>query len=411
MNPLTPSPLRIAYLLKKFPRLSETFVLNEILAQEALGTQIEVLARRPHDPEPLHPQFARLQASIREIDSARSLEPWVQLFEPENAKLLERFGQCVRELKRFEHPRIAGLLAEALEVRSRALAAGIRHIHAHFATDSAVVAMLVRELGGPPYSITAHAKDIYRSTVNPELLSRMFERSAFTVTVCDANVRHLEGMLTPAALGRVRRLYNGIDLDMFRSDGTTRDAEHVLCVGRLVEKKGYRVLIDALALLRDEGRRFQATFIGEGEERTAIEARIAETRLQQHITLAGGLDQTAVRACMARATLMCMPCIVGDDGNRDALPTTLIEAGAMELPSISTPVTGIPEILGHGSAGVLVPENDVPATARAIASLLDDPARARALGRAARTRCEELFDGRKSAATLREWFAESMQRG
>ena len=122
-------------------------------------------------------------------------------------------------------------------------------------------------------------------------------------------------------------------------------------------------------------------------------------------------SQTAVRACMARATLMCMPCIVGDDGNRDALPTTLIEAGAMELPSISTPVTGIPEILGHGSAGVLVPENDVPATARAIASLLDDPARARALGRAARTRCEELFDGRKSAATLREWFAESMQRG
>jgi glycosyltransferase involved in cell wall biosynthesis len=114
-----------------------------------------------------------------------------------------------------------------------------------------------------------------------------------------------------------------------------------------------------------------------------------------------------VRELMARASLLCMPCIVGDDGNRDALPTALLEAQAMGLPCISTPVTGIPEILDGGRAGVLVPENDPQATARAIEALLADRARRDALARAGRARAEELFDARACARTLRGWFEES----
>ena len=403
------SELRIGYLLKKFPRLSETFVLNEVLQQEALGTRVHAFARRPRDPEPLHPQYSALRASVEELQATSTLDPWVELFDPSQAALLERFGRCVRELKGFDHPRIAGLFAEALVVLQRSRELGLEHLHAHFATDSALVAMIVRELGGPGYSVTAHAKDIYRSTVRPELLSRLVAGSRFTVTVCDANVEHLRGMLSPAAAARVRRLYNGVDLQTFRAPGGERDPAHVLCVGRLVEKKGYLVMVDALAALVREGSPVHATFVGEGEERARIEQRIAEHGLGARIRLAGALDQDAVRGLMARATLLAMPCIVGDDGNRDALPTALLEALAMELPCVSTPVTGIPEILDGGRAGLLVPENDVPATAGALRTLLQDGELRTRLARTGRARAERCFDARASAATLRSWFAEAVR--
>ncbi len=400
---------RVAYLLKKFPRLSETFVLNEILQQERLGTDVTVFSRRPHDAEPRHPEFARLKARIEMMAAQDSMEPWLDMFagDDEARRLLDRFGSLVRELSVYQHARMPGLFAEALLFLRKARENAIEHVHVHFATDSAMVAMIAQDLGGPGYSVTAHAKDIYRSTVDPELLSRVVERSRFTVTVCDANVRHLRELLSPAAFARVRRLYNGVDLELFQPrPEVRRDELHVLCVARLVEKKGFPILVEALSMLRGRGVPARATFVGEGEDRALIEAHVAERGLRDAVTLTGALDQDAVRGLLSRATVMCLPCVVGEDGNRDALPTTLIEALASGLPCISTPVTGIPEILGHGAAGVLVPEDDARATADALEMLLgDDAARAR-FAHAGIERAREHFDGRRSAHTLRSWFDE-----
>ena len=406
------SGLRIGYVLKKFPRLSETFVLNEILHQEKLGANVHVFSRRIPDDELRHPEFARLRATIEPVNAQNDTSPWLELFgsSPESGLLLERFGQLVRELAGFNHPRMPGLFAEALTIVRRCRELSIQHNHAHFATDSAIVTMLVHDLGGPSYSVTAHAKDIYRSTVNPLLLSRIVERSAFTVTVCDANVAHLNGILSPAARARVRRLYNGIDLESFVPRAVSRDENHVLCVGRLVEKKGFIVLVDALAILRDAGVPFDATFVGEGEDRTVIEARIAELGLSDRITLVGAQDQERVREYLARATVMCLPCRIGEDGNRDALPTTLIESQAMGLPCVSTPVTGIPEILAHGNAGVIVPENDVQATAHALRDLLANRDRRTRIAEAGRRQVARLFDARRSAETLEGWFETAVGR-
>lgn len=402
------SPLRVGYVLKKFPRLSETFVLNEILHQERLGNHVHVFSRRPADDEPRHPELQHLAAQIEPVD-VTTRSPWQELFvqAPENPEFLERFGALVREMVAFEHPRMPGLFAEALYVLRRARELELQHLHAHFATDSAIVAMLVSDLGGPGYSVTAHAKDIYRSAVNAKLLARIVSRSAFTVTVCDANVAHMASILPSYALARVRRLYNGIDLDAFTPRGVERDIDHVLCVGRLVEKKGFDVLVRALAILRDEGVRCRATFVGEGDFRPVIEREIAELGLLDRITLLGARDQDFVRDAMSRATVMCLPCKVGDDGNRDALPTTLIESQAMGLPCVSTPVTGIPEILGGGSAGVLVPENDPRATADALRELLRDSGQRARLAEAGRRQVSRLFDARRSAATLSAWFEEA----
>jgi len=399
-------PLRLAYLLKKFPRLSETFVLGEILGQEAEGAEIHVFSRRKPDDEPRHPELAHLRATVEVLPSKRSLEPWLALFEPDvhGTDLLERFGTVVRDLAGFEHDRLPALVAEALYLLRRTRELEIDHVHVHFATDSAIVAMILAALGGPTFSVTAHAKDIYRSTVDAALLDRIVSRSAFTVTVCDANVRHMASRVSLSGMEQVRRLYNGIDLEAFRNDGGRRDEAHVLSVGRLVEKKGFGVLVEALARLAASGVEFRATLVGEGEARSQIEAAIAHHGLGERVTLTGALDQDAVREHLRSATVLCLPCLVGEDGNRDALPTVLLEAQAAGVPIVSTPVTGIPEILDGGRAGILVPEQDPARTAEAVEELLANPARRAELSAAGHARAAELFDRRQAARTLSQWF-------
>ncbi len=403
--------MKIAYLLKKFPRLSETFVLNEILGQEGLDTDIHVFSRRKPDDEPRHPQLARLRAEVETLPYSKEINPWQEVF-PGGAvrgDLIESIRSAMRQLDGIEIGRFPSLLAEAIYLRRRCAELGIDHIHVHFATDSAITAMLLQDLGGPTYSITAHAKDIYRSTVDPRLLSRLFERSAFSVTVCDANVRWLEDLVSVEAIARIRRLYNGIDLEVFVPDKGPRPENSILAVGRLVEKKGFDVLLKALAQVRDRKVPFQATIAGDGDQRAVLEALSAELKLGEHVKFIGAVDQNEVRSAMSSATLFCLPCVTGTDGNRDALPTVLLEALAVGLPCISTPVTGIPEILGGGEAGIIVPEHDVESTAEAIQKLLSDREARESFAAKGVERARRLFDGRANAEVLHGWFAELMQ--
>ena len=402
---------RLGYLLKKFPRLSETFILNELLAQERLGRRLHVISRRPPDDEPRHAELARLRATVEYLPPKHEIDPWEMLVSDDSSPddLLVRLAGLVRETRTWGHPRIPLLLVEALHVLKRVRALGIQHLHVHFATDSAVVALLAKKLGGPSYSITCHAKDIYRQTVNYQFLDLLVRNSAFVVTVCDANRRWMGAHLSPEAMTRVRRLYNGIDLASFVPDGSPREQNHVLGVGRLVEKKGFHVLVEALVLLLEKGVDLRATIIGDGDQKARIEQLIAQHGAGERVRMLGPRDQDEVRRFMSRATLTVQPCLIGNDGNRDALPTVLVESLAMELPCISTPVTGIPEILDQGRCGLLVPENDVPATARAIEELLGDPRRRERFARDGRKRAEELFDAEKTALALSSWFDEALE--
>lgn len=397
---------RLAYLLKKFPRLSETFVLNELLGQEALGRRLHVYSRRPRDPEPLHPQFARLAAAIEVLPPSSEIDPWSELFGPEADELLPRVRALVAALRPLGHARLPSLIAEALLLRRRTRELGVRHVHVHFATDSAITARCLAALGGPSYSITAHAKDIYRDTVSARVLDDLVMHAAFVVTVCDANVAHLRSLVSPRAAARVRRLYNGIDLTLFRRPALERKPGRILSIGRLVEKKGFDVLVDAFALLAARGVAFEGVIAGDGEDRASIAARIAERGLGAQVHMTGPVDQDAVRRLMHESTLFCLPCKIGADGNRDALPTVLLEALAAELPCVSTPVSGVPEILDHGRAGVLVPENDAAATADALQQLLADRPRADALAARGLIHAVEHFDVRRTSRALGAWFDE-----
>jgi colanic acid/amylovoran biosynthesis glycosyltransferase len=404
------SPPRLAYLLKKFPRLSETFILSEMLGQESLGAQLHVFSRRPPDPEPQHPQLARLRATVELLPPSREIDPWTELFVRDDGEVLRRVEALTRSGGLALHPRFPQLLAEAVLLRRRCAELEIGHIHVHFASEGTFVAHLLRTLGGPTYSFTMHAKDIYRHTVDGALLDRLIMGAEFVVTVCDANVRYLSTLVGAAALRRVRRLYNGIDLQAFMPGDGPRDAAHVVAVGRLVEKKGFAILVEAVALLAARGLPVRATLVGDGEERPRLEALVAERGLGEWVQLAGALDQTVVLDLLRRATVCCLPCLVGQDGNRDALPTALIESLACGLPVVSTPVTGIPEIVDGGRAGLLVPEGDVAATADAIAALVTNPDECARLAAAGRARAEVLFDLARNATVLRGWFDEALAR-
>lgn len=383
-------PLHVGYVLKRFPRLSETFVLHELLALERRGIRVTVFAMgRPHETVS-HRALTSLAAEVRyaprpATDGALSSRtaPW---------------GRWV---------------AHEAEMR------GVDHLHAHFATTATEVAWAAHDTCGIPFSFTAHAKDIYHESVDAGWLARAIDASAFTVTVSEFNRRHLAALAGPGAAARVHRIYNGVDLDAFPFvGGAARVADTVLGVGRFVEKKGFADLVEALALLRDRGRLVRLTLVGDGEQAADLRALASARGLGDLVDFTGPLPQDDVRRLMQTRAVFALPCVVGADGNRDGLPTVILEAMASGLPVVSTDVTGVPEMIADGVTGRIVGQRRPRCLAGAIETLLDAPGAATALARRARARVEatfrldanvaqlaRLFEA--AAATRRAWIASS----
>ncbi|MEZ4416588.1 MAG: glycosyltransferase family 4 protein [Gemmatimonadota bacterium] len=404
--------MRIGYVLKYFPKLSETFVLHEMVALEAAGADVEVFALEASGGAPLAPALGRLAAPVH------------YLGQMSDGALLSGLRARPDEVRRAVGLHLPRLLAElegdktgltrlrqvvelALHVRMR----GIEHLHAHFAGPAADLARLVARLTGVPYSFTCHAKDIYHESVTPAFFRALCAEAKAVVTVCEANRLHIQHHLVPDLNGKLHVLYNGVDLDVFhpRDQKAEGAVPLIVGVGRLVAKKGFAYLVDAVARLERSGRSVECVIAGEGRERADLEQRIAALGVRG-IRLIGAARHDEVRALLGRATAVALPCVVDDDGNRDALPTVLLEAMAAGVPVVSTPVTGVAEIIDDGVTGLLVPERDAPALAEALGRLLDDPQWAERLGRAGRARAEERFDLHKNAETLLDLLqADSLQ--
>jgi colanic acid/amylovoran biosynthesis glycosyltransferase len=224
------------------------------------------------------------------------------------------------------------------------------------------------------------------------------------VTVSDYNRRHLERLG-----GRyLVRIYNGLDLDRFAPNGKAPDQPPlVLAVGRLVEKKGFDVLVGACELLRRDGVRFRCLIVGKGELADELQGMISALDLERHVELAGPLPRESLLDLFRRASVVAAPCVVGGDGNRDGLPTVLTEAMALKVPVVATPVTGIPELVEDDRTGLIVPERDPAALAAAVRRLLEDTDAARRLAEAGRERVERDFDLHVNVGRLRTLFEAS----
>ncbi len=389
---------RLGYVLKRYPRYSETFVVTEILAHERAGTEVEVFALRQPTDTHFQDLISRVKAPVTYLfppdEGIKAAHFW-QVLERAAAAipgLWARVAACEGEDAREVYQ--AALLARLVRERQ------ITHLHAHFATSATAVARMASELSCVPFTFTAHAKDIFHDDVDPLDLERKMSAAAAVVTVSEFNLAYLTGRL-PGAASRVRRVYNGLDLSGFVYAPPDAREPLVVGVGRLVEKKGFSDLVDACGLLARGGRRFRCQIVGSGELRADLDAHIARQNLSSVVELVGPKPQREVIDLVRQASALAAPCIVGADGNRDGLPTVLLEAMAVGTPCVSTDVTGIPEVLRDGDTGLLVPQHDAAALARAIARLLDDAVLRTQLAARARTLIETDFDTDRNAARLR----------
>ena len=397
----------VGYVLKRFPSLSQTFILNEILELEREGVALEIFSLLEPNDALRHDTLRRVRGPVTYLPHDFSAKEWT-IRE-------ERCRDGTVSERRFEElvPGEEGVRASSLRLKAVALAAlaplrGVRHLHAHFGTAATTVAMLAGQLTGIPYSFTAHAKDIYHESVDRALLTQKIRRASFVVTVSEYNRRHLAALAGEALAGKILRLYNGIDLTRFRPDpAIEREASLILAVGRLVEKKGLHHLVHACRLLADWKRSFRCLIVGDGPERPSLSERIGALGLNDRVMLMGAHTQEWLLETLKRATVLVLPSVVSATGDRDGLPTVLLEALGVGLPAISTAVAGIPEIIDHEETGLLVPPADPERLARALQELLTRPALRQRLGRQGRSKAENAFDIRKNAAVLRDLFSRT----
>lgn len=398
---------RIGYVLKRFPRISETFILNEVLELERLGLPIEIFALGEPTEDIRHEALKRVQARVTYLPQKSFLKGW-QVREGRYAEgtFQERPFKELFQGEEVPEDSILSLKAAALAILARAR--GIQHLHAHFGTDATTAAMLASRLTRIPYSFTAHAKDIYHESVDRARLKEKIRGARFVITVSEYNRRHLAELAGEDQSGKILRLYNGIDLNRFRpGPSIPGEPDLILAVGRLVEKKGFSHLVQACRLLQDRERPFRCLIVGEGPEQASLAQQISTLGLHDRVILVGAQPQEQLLETLKRATALVLPCVVSVTGDRDGLPTVLLEALAVGLPAISTTLAGIPEIIEHGKTGLLVPPGDPILLAKAIEEILANPEFRERLGREGRSKAEEDFDIRKNILVLRDLFTRS----
>lgn len=412
---------KIGYVLKRFPRLSETFILNELLELQRQDVEVEVFSLLKPQQEMRHQLLSSLAVPITYLPSSNALKAWTIASGSPASGIDDGPLECLfddghaalPELCPGKRPQEAALLClQAATLAVLASARGISHLHAHFASNATTVALLASRLSGIPYSFTAHARDLYHTYVDEETDSAVrrqkIAEACFVVTVSDYNRRHLTALAGDGAPGKVRRLYNGIDLSRFafhRNAATDLgEAPMLLAVGRLVGKKGFGHLVEACRILRNRAVAFRCVIVGDGPERATLLRQIRSAGLERQVDLPGAQPQEALLEVMQRAAAMVLPCVIGESGDRDGLPTVLLEALASGLPAISTTVAGIPEIIEHGRSGLLVPPGDPERLADTMQQLLADPALRRRLALEGRSKAERDFDLRRNVAVLRNYF-------
>ncbi|MFQ4142304.1 glycosyltransferase family 4 protein [Chlorogloeopsis sp. ULAP02] len=394
-----PDSAKVGYVLKRYPRYSETFVVSEILAHEAAGLDIQIFALHP----PLDGHFQDIIAQVRSpvtylfSHDLRGSTLWSVLNEA--SYIIPNFWNKLE----FAQGEDVHRLHKAIQLACIARKQNLTHLHAHFATSATVIAHLASHFAEIPYTFTTHAKDIFHESVVPAEYERKLTDAAAVITVSDYNLDYLQ-QTYGAAAQKVQRIYNGLDLQRFPYVSPQHRSHKIVAVGRLVEKKGFAVLIDACKVLVERDIPFTCEIVGAGEQEAHLRTQIETLGLQAKVRLVGLRPQGEVVELVQSAAVLAAPCVVAADSNRDGLPTVLLEAMALGTPCISTDLTGIPEVLRHQETGLMVPQHDPFALADAIAQLLQNPDLRVQLATQARQLIEQEFDIHRNAAQLRTVF-------
>ena len=390
----------IAFILKGFPRLSETFITNEILLLEELGFRIHIFAMRNPGESKIHENVYQVKALVTYIPD----HFWRHFFSLVGANLRFFLKQpkrywapfryaLMRSLRQRSSSTIKRFVQAAYFVENHLPKSNIVHLHAHFSHGPTTVAYFASWLTGLKYSFSAHAKDIYLQEA--EFFRRKLEGAEFVVTCTGFNARHMR-TIAPGQK-EIHCIYHGVDTERFRPQepfATNGAPVNILSVGRFVPKKGFPTLIRALAKVKEKGHAFRCDLIGGGPMADELKTLVRSLDLQDEVRIHSKMSQEELLPYYRKATLFALACEVQSDGDRDGIPNVLVEAMAMGIPCVSTSISGIPELIDHGVNGLLVPEKNADALAEALIYLLDHPEKIRELSLAARQKVEQAFCSR-----------------
>ncbi|MEM9625389.1 MAG: glycosyltransferase family 4 protein [Pseudomonadota bacterium] len=395
-SPTPPASPEIALVLKGYPRLSETFIAQEILGLEQRGIAIEIVSlRHPYDPS-VHPIHEQIGAAVRYLpeylyqEPLRVLRAWWRMRRKPGYRKLRALW--LKDLRRDMTANRVRRFGQAL-VFAAEMPDSIRLLYVHYLHTPASVTRYAAILNDLPFCVSAHAKDIWTS---PDWeLKEKLEDCRWLTTCTRTNQQHLSG-LTPGA--DVFLTYHGLDAGRFPAPGRTLGPDgsssgepvQLLGVARIVAKKGVDTLLDALKRLPAD-LNWRYVHIGSGAEKDRIKAKASELGLADRITWQGAKAQAEVIAAYRDADLFVMASRIAADGDRDGLPNVLMEAGSQELAAVTTAVSAVPELITDGENGLLVSPDDPAALAAALEALIRDPKRRLKMGRTARRIVLERF--------------------
>ncbi len=406
----------LGMVLKGYPRISETFISNEILLLEELGVPVHIFSMRRGRESFTHESVARIRAGVDYLPETflrhahRLLVHNLCLAMRRPRRYAAGWAVARRRFQRTRNPASLRHFLQAGYLVNRCLPGrGVVHLHAHFAHSPTSVALYASELSGLPFSFTAHAKDIYTSEAGQ--LREKIARSRFVVTCTDYNRRHLlqlsDGLPTP-----IHRIYHGIDTALFANGSGGRSSPsppyRLLTVARLIQKKGIPTVLRAVKQLHERGVPLTYTLIGDGQDRGQILGCAGELGLDSVFRWLGAQPHQVVLEHYRRADLFVLGCEVAEDGDRDGVPNVLFESMAMGVPVVATDVSAIPELVESGRTGLLVPPRQPEALAAAMLTMLTDAELRRRVIPAARSRVLRDFDHHALVGSLADLYRKAL---
>jgi glycosyltransferase involved in cell wall biosynthesis len=398
--------LKVAYVLRHIPVPSETFVINEIIALQSLGTQVHPISLLP--AQQCHEQLmVQLGNKVVDLSAGETIAVGERSRHfPAVTRIAERFGLSPVLTRQ------AALVADYL------LAQGIEHVHAHFATESAFVALVAAKAAGITCTFTAHAYDIFRSedtgTIredSPEKRLRiLLEECDGGFTVSEFNRKYILSRTGQEFAKKIGILRCGIAPEKFDSlSRVGRDSVTILCVGRFVEKKGYEYLLRAFANLKAVNGKVRLRLVGDGDLKQPMQSLAEELGVSDSVDFLGSVSSEVVHAEMQRADLFALHSVTAANGDMEGIPVSLMEAAAAGLPVVSTLHSGIPELVLDGNTGFLVPERDVAEFSRKLIALASSAETRERMGRAAREFVTKNFNQQREAEKLAGIFMNTIQ--
>ncbi len=409
-----PSP-RIAYVMSRFPKISETFILSEMIAIEETGLQVELYPLIHERGTSVHPQAAPWVERAHFVPSVSprvlASHLWFLRHRPRAyLRTLSGALRAARPSRRFLLGTL-GMIPKVAHMARMMETTGVTHVHCHFATHPAVAGMIIKGLVGIPFSFTAHGSDLH---VDRTMLPLKVDEAEFVVAISEDNRNLIIHDCGPRVADKVRVVHCGVDTGLFSppSPGSTDETGplSILCVGTLHEVKGQRGLLLALSRLSERGVDYRCVFIGDGPDMGSLRELADRLGIHDSVSFIGRATSDEVAARVRACDVLAAPSVPTSSGRREGIPVVLMEAMAAGRPVVTSRLSGIPELVEHEVNGILTEPGDVESLATALELLSHRPDLRRSLGHRGRQTVLAGFDSRRNAEALSKLLVRGASR-